>query len=1084
MDFDPINVIYPWSHELSQETLPVLIENVHSGALAFLAAKLFHDHSRPMVMITTPIRLDNLFENLTTFLHQPPIEFPSSEIDLSPELVNIDAVGKRDQILYDLSQGKAPLFYITTLKALLEKTSSPKSTVQQHLELHVGDILDPETVIELCKNLGYVHVTLASEKGEFAYRGGIVDIFPLSSPEPFRIEFWGEKIISLRSYNPSNQLSTGKVLEISISPANKERFTEELSHTLLDYFCEPPLYLFDDLEILEDDFAAISGTLASLPKRFFPISYLYERAMSSKQIYCVEKKFPNIQALSNEHITIEIFNRSIEARRFFIPFIYPTPIIENESNPLLTFLNYLQEYLPQQEEAVLKLAIYSTKTKSLKEARALAETFANNRTCIYEKTGNLSSSFALADTGFAAISLSEFASTKILRRQKQRTYFSVDTEEVFVPVPGETIVHLHNGIGKFLGIEKKPNHLNIETDYLVIEYADKAKLYVPSDQAHLISRYIGPTDKTTTLHNLNSSKWRRSRELTEKSLIIYAEKLLQLEAQRSTIQAFVYPPHGEAIFKFDESFPYEETPDQLKAIDQIYADMMSTKLMDRLICGDAGFGKTEIIMRAAVKAVCDGHRQVIVMVPTTILANQHYETFKQRMAGLPIQIAVLSRFSQAKVQREIFERVAKGEIDILIGTHKLINKNLKFHNPGLLIIDEEQRFGVKIKDYLKERYPNIDCLTVSATPIPRTLYMSLAGARDLSVITMPPLDRLPVSSFIVENNHETLCAALRHELLRGGQAYVIHNRIETLYGLAETIRNLLPEAHIGVAHGQMLSEDLSRIFKKFKDHQTNILVATALIENGIDIPNANTILIDHADKFGMADLYQMKGRVGRWNRKAYCYFLVTDLNRLSGPAAKRLAALNKQEYGGGMKIALHDLEIRGAGNILGTDQSGHIGTVGFNLYCKLLKKAVATLKNHSKPLLLNDDLKIEFPYNSRIPDTYIDTAFMRIEFYQKIGNAKSKEELEAIQEEMQDRFGSLPQAVSWLLALAQIRLFALQHNICSIKGTANALYLQQYHSKIEQIKKTVPYALSPTPELLVVEVLACIQKAFPLKSSK
>ncbi|AZU10969.1 transcription-repair coupling factor [Chlamydia psittaci] len=1083
MDFDPVNLNLSILPEITNTSVPLLIENILPGARSFLAAKFFYERKESVVMITTRSRIDDLFEDLSSFLGFPPVEFPSSEIDLSPKLVNIDAVGKRDKVLYDLYQKKAPIFCVTTLKALLEKTRSPKDTAHQHLDIQVGDVLDPDIMIDLCKNLGYRHETLASDKGEFAYRGGIIDIFPLSSPEPFRIEFWGEKIISIRPFNPSDQLSTGKVSKLSISPATKDSGTEVLSHCLLDYFDTPPAFLFDNLTLLEDDFSEISGTLSSLPNRFLPIQDLCRRAFQSQTIFFEEKNFPNVRTIKNTQVNIEVFHCDIQASRLVAPFIYPNEVIDEQENPLLGFLQKLQEYIPNKGQP-FNVALYNTKAKSLKEARALIETLSQSSIHIYEKPGNLSSSFALVNERFAAISLAEFASTKVLRRQKQRNYFSVTTEEVFVPIPGETVVHLHNGIGKFIGMEKKPNHLNIETDYLVLEYADKARLYVPSDQAYLISRYVGVSDKTPDLHNLNGSKWKRSRDLSEKSLILYAEKLLQLEAQRSTTPSFIYPPHGEEVIKFEESFPYEETPDQLKAIEQIYSDMMSDKLMDRLICGDAGFGKTEVIMRAAVKAVCDGQRQVIVMVPTTILANQHYETFTQRMAGLPINIAVLSRFSEGKALKKIFEDTAQGNIDILIGTHKLINKNLEFKNPGLLIIDEEQRFGVKVKDFLKERYPTIDCLTVSATPIPRTLYMSLSGARDLSLITMPPLDRLPVSTFVLEHNEETLSAALRHELLRGGQAYVIHNRIESIFRLGNTIRNLVPEARIAVAHGQMSSDELASIFQKFKDQETNVLVATALIENGIDIPNANTILVDQADKFGMADLYQMKGRVGRWNRKAYCYFLVSHLDRLSGPAAKRLQALNKQEYGGGMKIALHDLEIRGAGNILGTDQSGHISAIGFNLYCKLLKKTVAALKNNSSPLLFNDDVKIEFPYKSRIPDTYIDLASLRIEFYQKIGGAEDAEQLDLIKEEMRDRFGPLPEEVLWLFALAHVRLFALQHNISSIKGTGNALYIQQCHGKTEQIKKTLPYSLSPTPELLVAEVLESIEKAFPLKTPR
>lgn len=1083
MDFNPIELnICSFSKELFQDSL-CLVENIHLGARAFLSAKLFHDLRVPTILITTPSRFDDIFEDLATFLGFQPIEFPSSEIDLSPHLVNTDAVGKRDQVLYDLlNKQTEPSFCITTLKALLEKTRSPQNTQQQHLTITVGETLDPNTCEALFKDLGYQPVSLASEKGDYARRGGIVDIFPLSSQEPFRIEFWGEQIISIRSYNPCNQRSTGKVSQIAVSPTTST--SSQFSHTLLDYFTTPPLCIFDDLSSLEDSFSELAGTLAALPHRFLSLQTLWQRLREHHPMVLLEQKnFPNISP-EGQHHTIEVFNqKDIRVRRVSIPFMYPHTVVNDEENPLCAFLQTLKEY-SQHHSHPLHVMVYSPKTKSLSEAIALIRTCADDRIIPHEKIGTLSSSFALIQDHFVAISLSEFASTKILRRQKQRNYFSTATEETFVPTPGDTVVHLQNGIGKYLGIEKKPNHLNIETDYLVLEYADRARLYVPSDQAHLISRYVGATDKAPALHDLNGSKWKRSKDLSEKSLAMYAKKLIQLEAQRSTAPAYIYPPHGEEVLKFIETFPYDETPDQLKAIDQIYSDMMSPKLMDRLICGDAGFGKTEVIMRAAVKAVCDGHRQVIVMVPTTILASQHFETFSKRMAGMPIRIAMLSRFLKGKALQQLFDDVAQGNIDILIGTHKLISKQLEFHNPGLLIIDEEQRFGVKIKDHLKEKYPTIDCLTVSATPIPRTLYLSLSGAKDLSLITMPPLDRLPVSSFLMEHNDETLSAAIRHELLRDGQVYVIHNRIESIFRLASHIQTLVPEARVAVAHGQMTTAELDAIFHRFKTQQTNVLVATSLIENGIDIPNANTILIDHADKFGMADLYQMKGRVGRWNRKAYCYFLVTHLDRLSGPATKRLEALNKHEFGGGMKIALHDLEIRGTGNILGTDQSGHISAIGFNLYCKLLKKAVAALKQNKTPLLFHEDTKIEFPYNSRIPDAYIDQATIRIEFYQKISNAETPDELNWIQEELIDRFGPPPQEISWLFALAHIRLFALQNHISHIKGTENSLYVQQTHGKVKQIKKTLPYALSPTPELLISEVLSSIRAAFPLQTNE
>ncbi|WP_213318058.1 transcription-repair coupling factor [Chlamydiifrater volucris] len=1086
MDFDPKQIKTSFFSQCRadfKESTTIVIENIGSGAAAFLATKLFWARSVSTIVVTTQQRFDDLLGNVETFLGHAPEEFPSSEIDLSLKWVNVDAVGKRDSLLHSLSEKKGPVICLTTLKALLEKTPTPKESSSRHITLSVNDEINSELVIDLLRELGYQHKTLAVEKGEFACRGGIVDIFPLSSTEPVRLEFWGEILSSIRVYDPKSQLSTGKTSKINITPAS-DFSRENFSGSLTDYFDSQTLYIFDEVIDLENDYANQVGIFRTHEKQFLPISKLWSDIANNPKLFLSSQVLPQ-ETLHND--VIDILSSTFPIKRVASPFLkIDQEFIHDEenANALASYAKYLEDFTSTtfEEENFPSICVYGTKGKILAESATLLKATLS-KFLIYTQEGPLSSGFFFPEGGFAAVSLSEFAHKKILRRQKQRSYFSSSTEEVYVPLPGDTVVHLQNGIGKFLGVERKPNHQNVETDYMVIEYANKAKLYVPSDQAFLISKYVGSSEKSPDLHDLNSSKWKRCRDLTEKSLIAYAEKLLKLEAERTTLPAFVYPPNGENVKKFEESFPYEETPDQLKAIDSIYSDMLSDKVMDRLICGDAGFGKTEVLMRAAVKAVCDGGKQVVVMVPTTILALQHYETFCQRMSDLPIKIGVLCRFSGTKATKQLLSQVSSGEINILIGTHRLIGKDVTFKNPGLLIIDEEQRFGVKVKEHLKQLYPDIDCLTISATPIPRTLYMSLSGARDLSVITVPPYDRLPVSSFVVEKKDETIQAAIKHELLRGGQAYVIHNRIESIFSLAENIRTLIPEAKISVAHGQMDSEELTKIFETFKAGRTNVLVATALIENGIDIPNANTILIDNADKFGMADLYQMKGRVGRWNKKAYCYFMVANAEILSSRAAKRLEVLNKQEYGGGMKIALEDLEIRGAGNILGTDQSGHITSIGFNLYCKLLKKAVKNLKKNKTQGIFGDEVKIEFPYNTSISEDYVPSATIRIEFYQKIGNAETDEDLDEIKEELRDRFGPYDVSIDLLFVLAKIRLFAVKNNFSIIKATSNTLFVVQKHGKSEEIRKTLPFSLSADPQELFSDVVKAIEMAFPLEDA-
>ena len=541
---------------------------------------------------------------------------------------------------------------------------------------------------------------------------------------------------------------------------------------------------------------------------------------------------------------------------------------------------------------------------------------------------------------------------------------------------------------------------------------------------------------------------------------------------------FLYPPDSDLMARFESEFPYVETEDQVLAIQALKEDMISPKPMDRLICGDVGYGKTEVAMRAAFKAVADGCKQVAVLVPTTVLAMQHFDTFSQRMSGFPVTVGVVSRFRTAKESRETLEKVKKGEVDILIGTHRLLSQDVKFKDLGLIIIDEEQRFGVRAKEHLKKFKTGVDCLTLSATPIPRTLYMSLVHARDMSVINTPPQDRLPIKTIIAETDPELIQNALMREISRGGQGYYIHNRVETIFGRADAIQKIVPAARVGVVHGQMDPDDVDAIFHRFKQGKIDLLFATTIIENGIDVANANTILIDRADTYGLADLYQLRGRVGRWNRAAYAYFLIPKNVRLPEPSRKRLNALVEAGgYGGGMKIAMRDLEIRGAGDILGVQQSGQVSSIGFHLYCKLLKRAIDALKK-KKPISFNET-KMEFSYDARLPDSYINEVSLRMEIYHRLGEASLFSEIDEILAELKDRFGPPPPPVIWLYRLSRIRAFAAVNHFSLLKfDTLSFVAEQQLGKKVERKTMLLPKKVQ-TPEALEDHVILQLKANFP-----
>lgn len=1014
----------------------LVTEELWEAPTALLTALAAQASGKHIVILSHSPRL---FDDLPYFTGKTPLEFPAWEALPSEEIPpSPDIVGERYRILRAIQEAKEPQLIVTNLHAALQNVLPPKRLEQLHLPLKVGNDVPFDLLPDHLAEMGYHRKAVAADKGEFAVRGGIIDIFPVNSPDPFRIEFFGDEIASIRTYDPLAQTSVKKIDHIVITPGEElELLAEEKElATIFDYLGPNTLLIYDDITTIEEKGLDAKG-------RFFAPFDLDNQAL-----YIAAEPLHEITTVQGN--TFEWFNKKITAEVWRHPFF---PL--DEENPL----EYLNDFT-----TVRFLYQNDSEKKTLPDGE-------------HEK-GYLSSGFTLKEPLLALVPTAALTGRYKVRRQKQRSHYHSHQIETLSLTPGESVVHMNSGIGRYLGIERRANHLGVETEFMLIEYAKGGKLFVPMENANLISKYIGANETPPELHTLGSTKWQRAREKTQAAIVGYANDLLKLQAERVIKGGHAYPTDSDLVEQFGQEFPYHETPDQLLAIQSIGKDLQGATSMDRLVCGDVGYGKTEVAMRAAFKAVVDGGMQVAVLVPTTMLALQHYETFCARMSNFPVRVAQLSRFRKPKEVKKTLEDAASGQVDIVIGTHRIVSKDVQFKKLGLVVIDEEQRFGVRAKEHLKKLRSEVDCLTLSATPIPRTLYMSLVGARDLSVINTPPEDRLPIQSVVCTHSDELIKNALLRELARDGQAYVVHNRVETIYQIADKIRLLVPNAKIVVGHGQMSAAELDSVFHAFKSGQANVLVATSIIENGIDIPRANTILIDRSDRHGLADLYQMRGRVGRWNRKAYCYFMVPNTKELSEMSRKRLSALT--QGGNGMKIAMHDLEIRGAGNILGTEQSGHVAAIGFQLYCKLLKKTVAALQKNEKPLLFHE-VKIEFPFDARLPDHYVNETSLRMEVYQRLGDAEDNEEVDLIIAEIEDRFGPLPPEVEWLRHLTRLRLFAARSNFTHLKLTKAVFYAEQSHGKKNKISKKMLFKLPKTPAEVEAAMITALRENFPTK---
>lgn len=996
---------------------------------------------------------------------------------------------------------------ITTFDGLMNPMPSPEKFIQAVRKVAVGDSIDLEQFTKHLAELGYEKNYQAETRGEFSVRGGIIDIFPLTEDNPFRIELWGDEVDSIRSFDAESQRSIENLEEVHIYPAcelvlteeerkagidrilkeaekvsaklRKEMKTEEAYRVksvaeqiaeeagelgisagldaYLSYFCEERASLLDYFDVentlifldetprsIERGMATETEFSESMKQRLekgYILPGQMKELFTCKEIIAkiARRKCISLVALDMKNPHLEIETRMSIQSKTVNPY--------NNSFELL--LKDLARYKKNGYRVIL-LSSSRTRAKRLAEdlmAEGLS-TFYSEDFDHEVKPGEIMTGYGKLKKGyeypmlkFVVISESDIFGGEKKKKKRHRVYEGEKIASFTDLNIGDYVVHESHGLGIYRGIEKIEVD-KVEKDYIKIEYAGGGNLYILATQLELIQKYAGADAKKPKLNKLGGQEWNKTKTKVRGAVKEIAADLVKLYAVRQSEQGFVYGPDTVWQREFEEMFPFEETEDQDIAIAATKADMESNKIMDRLICGDVGYGKTEIAIRAAFKAVQDG-KQVAFLVPTTILAQQHYNNFAQRMKDFPVNVDLLCRFRSAAEQKKTIEKLKKGQVDIIIGTHRLLSKDVVYKDLGLLMIDEEQRFGVAHKEKIKQLKTNIDVLTLTATPIPRTLHMSLIGIRDMSVLEEPPMDRIPIQTYVMEYNEELVREAISRELARGGQAYYVYNRVKEIADVATKLAELIPEANVAYAHGQMKETELENIMYRFINGEIDVLVSTTIIETGLDISNVNTMIIHDADNMGLSQLYQLRGRVGRSNRTSYAFLMYKRDKMLKEIAEKRLAAIKEYtELGSGFKIAMRDLEIRGAGNLLGAEQHGHMEAVGYDLYCKMLNEAV----KEAKGIKVEEsfDTSIDINIDAYIPMGYIPNEFQKLDIYKRIAGIETEEETEEMLEELIDRFGDPPKSVENLLYIAKIKSMAHQLYFTEVSGKGNTLRFTLY----------------------------------------
>ena len=1076
------------SKEIKKIQSPISISGLTGVGMAEIISAIKGYNKKPILLVTyNEIQAKKILENIKAFETENVILFPKKEIVTYNYIAESrDLPYERIETLKQINE-KKNLIVVTTIEALMQKLPAKKTLFKDILEFKVGDICDLEDIKKRLVNLGYSRYDLIEGRGQFSIRGGIIDI-ALTQKTGVRIELWGDEVDSIRNFSINSQRSIETIEKTKIYPAHEyvledsiENICKKISNTiaegkqeeiieedieqiksgnylskidkyfnefyeeqenLIDYLNKNYLIILDELNKIEQRQINIVQDTENLSKNLIEKQKIVPEALkmiSSIDFELLENKHPIIYLEKQDTVTKK------QAERYHFEYRevnYYKSEIEN-------FFEDIRKW-NKEKKSIYVMVDTKEKAKKLKELFEKENILCKieeklDKTIIVKSTDNIITiTIGKISEGFENFEINQIvisADDLIEGGKRKKTFankaFKEGEKVVFADLKvGDYVVHKNYGIGIFVGV----NTITADgttKDYIKLKYKNDDILYIPTNQLDSIRKYIGGDNINPPINSIRSKDWVKTKEKVKNNLRAVARELIELYAKREKTKGYAFSKDTPWQQQFEEKFPYQETDDQLRCIEEVKKDMESQRPMDRLLCGDVGYGKTEVAIRAAFKAVMD-QKQVAYLVPTTVLAQQQYEEFKSRMQDFPIKVEILNRFKNKKYQDEVIKKLKLGEVDIVIGTHRLLSQDIEFKDIGLLIIDEEHRFGVKAKEKIKQYKSNIDVLTMTATPIPRTMHMSIVGIRDMSVIYEPPQNRKPVQTYVLEYDQEVIKEAITKELERNGQVFYIYNRVDTIQKKADEISRLVPEANVSYAHGQMTGNQIEEIMQDFIEKKSNVLVCTTILESGIDIPNANTIIVENADRMGLAALYQIRGRVGRSDKQAYAYITYRKDKMLSEEADKRLKAIKEfTEFGSGFKIAMRDLEIRGAGSLIGEIQSGHLEQVGYDTYCSLLDEVVKEMQGiEVEPEL---DIQIDLNVTSYISDEYISDSAQKIEIYQNIALCKNEEDIQNVVDEIIDRFGNMPPELENLLDIARIKYLAKAQYINKIASRRTAV---------------------------------------------
>jgi transcription-repair coupling factor (superfamily II helicase) len=974
-----------------------------SGALAAAALGLRAQQTL-LLVIAFPRDLDGWAEDIGTFAGRRPVIFPAWDDGASDSDPLDEIAGQRLRVLKQLEAAEPPRFVLTTMQALLQPVPDRARLAEGRRVLRGGETVDIDELSRWLVERGYKRGEAVELPGEFSRRGGLLDVYSPDADSPFRLELFGDEIESIRRFAPQTQRSLGNVefAELIGTPSATAGKSVLTGH-LCDYLPTGSWTLLNEPDELREQGKHYLERVTELTG-LFSVPGAFQQLL----------RFPNVTVSALPGAGIEkTWHLRVESVERF----------SGDVNKVRDELDSIAS-----GDQVVIACHNEAEAKRLGEVLASGQLAQSGR--LHLLVGHVHAGFRIVDAGIVLLSDHELFHREEARQVLPRRRLESRAIDSFLDLKeDDLVVHVSHGIARFRGMSVLDNKGRRE-EHLILEFRDDVRVFVPTSKIDLVQKYVGGARTEPELSKYGGTAWQRRKEKVAEAVADLAAEMIELQALREAKPGIALPPDSEWQAEFEAAFPYQETPDQLTTMAEIRRDMERSRPMDRLICGDVGYGKTELAVRAAFKTIDNG-RQVAVLVPTTVLAEQHFRTFSQRLAEYPFVVESISRFRTGGEQKRILQRLAEGGIDIIVGTHRIVSADVRFKDLGLVIIDEEQRFGVEHKERLKRLRQTVDVLTMTATPIPRTLHLSLLGIRDISNLETPPPDRLAIETRISRFDPTLIRHAILRELNRDGQIYFVHNRVYNIHEITEKLKSYAPEARFVVAHGQMPEHELEQAMVKFVCRGADVLVATTIIESGLDIPNANTIFINQADNYGLADLHQLRGRVGRYKHRAYAYLLLDSERSVTPTAARRLKAIEEfTELGAGFKIALRDLEIRGAGNILGTQQSGHIAAVGYEMYCQLLENAVRQMKN--QPLRTPLETSLDLPWPAFLPRDYVHGQRQRIEVYRRLARIRRLERLDDFRAELRDRFGPIPEPTEWMLRLATLRLLAARRQIASI----------------------------------------------------